>query len=39
MKNIFLTLTTLVVCISIQAQHSFPKSIKEDREKIMTSMH
>ena len=39
MKNFFLTLTALMVCLSIQAQHSFPKSVKEDRDKIMSEAY
>ena len=38
-KNVFLTLTALIICISLQAQHSIPKSIKEDREGIMSESY
>ena len=39
MKNIFLIFIAFVICVSIQAQHSFPKSVKEDRDKIMSEAY
>lgn len=36
MKHLLFALSLLLPCISLQAQYSFPKSAKEDKEKIMS---
>lgn len=39
MKNLLITLIVLFYCALLQAQTSFPKSSKEDREKIMSESY
>lgn len=39
MKNLLITLFVLFFCTFLQAQTSFPKSSKEDREKIMSEAY
>ncbi len=39
MKNLFITIAALLLTVSLQAQQSFPKSEKEDKNKIMSSAY
>ena len=39
MKKLMTLLTTVLFCTAVQAQYFFPKSAKEDREKIMSEAY